>query len=138
MISLPSSELITGENAILQVTVKTEFLGLHLITGYTFISVGIMLPLFYKCTPTQKSFVLKHSFLSFIICMPENVSDVQLLKRPGILNILRFFYFFYEVVKYGSLKVLRVTEKVLQKWVFKHLNHLFGLFHSQQRPSHCP
>lgn len=70
MISLPRFELITGENAILQVTVKTEFLGLHLIIGYTFISVGIMLPLFYKCTPTQKSFVLKHSFLSFIfVCL---------------------------------------------------------------------
>lgn len=41
MISLPSSELITAENAILQVTVKTEFLRLHLITRYTFHLVHI-------------------------------------------------------------------------------------------------
>lgn len=34
MISLPSSELIS-ENAILQVTVKTKFPRLYLITGYT-------------------------------------------------------------------------------------------------------
>lgn len=55
LISLPSSELIAGENALLHVTVKTEFLRLHLITGYTLICVGITLPLFYKCTPTQRA-----------------------------------------------------------------------------------
>lgn len=70
MISPPSFELMAVENAILQVTVKTEFLRLHLITGYTFLSVGIMLPLFYKCTPTQKRFVLKYCLLSFIfVCL---------------------------------------------------------------------
>lgn len=133
MISLPSSELITGENAILQVTVKTEFLGLHLITGYTFITVGIMLPLFYKCTPTQKSFVLKHSFLSFIfVCLKMGVMWHYLNALESWGGVLFCFFFLsYEVVKYGSLKVLRVTGKVLQKWVFKCLNHLFGLFHPQ-------
>lgn len=65
MISPPSFELMAVENPILQVTVTTEFLKLPLIAGYTFLSVGIILPLFYKCTPTQKSFVLKYSLLSF-------------------------------------------------------------------------
>ena len=54
MISLPSSELIS-ENAILQVTVKTKFPRLYLITRYTWICVRIMLPLFCKCTPTQRA-----------------------------------------------------------------------------------
>lgn len=69
-------------------------------------------------------------FSKFYICMPENGSDVTLLECPGILRWCGFFLS-YEVVKYGSLKVLRVTGKVLQKWVFKRLNHLFGLFHPQ-------
>lgn len=104
MISLLSSELITGENAILQVTVKTEFLWLHLITGYTFISVGIMLPLFYKCTPMLKSFVLKHSFLSFIFaCLEMWV----MLNYLCVLESWDGMFLSYEVVKYGSLKSVK-------------------------------
>lgn len=123
MISLPSSELIAAENAILQVTVKIEFLRLRLITGYT-VCVRIMLPLFYKCTPTQKSFVLKYSFVGFIFVCLKNVSDVQLLKRPGIL---RWCVLAFETVKQGSLrsvKVLGVTKMILQKWSFEFVSPL--------------
>lgn len=104
MISLRLSELMTGENAILQVTVKTEFLWLHLITEYTFISVGIMLPLFYKCTPMQKSFVLKHSFLSFIfMCLKMWV----MLNYLHVLESWGGMFLSYEIVKYGSLKSVK-------------------------------
>lgn len=105
MISLSSSELITGENAILQVTVKTEFLRLRLITEYTFISCrGNPTFILQKCRAMQKSFVLKYSFLSFIFaCLKMRVMLNYLISW----NLEVICFLSYERVKYGSLKSLK-------------------------------
>lgn len=100
MISLPSSELIAGENAILQVTVKTQFLSLRLITGYTFLSVRIMLPFIWQMHTHTEELCSQILFSKLYVWVPENLSVVILLTCPRILRWCVFALWDGEIRKF--------------------------------------
>lgn len=107
MISLPSSELITGENAVLQVNCQNRISRTpfdHCV--HIYICQGNATFILQMHTHVEE-LCSKTLFSNFYICVPVNVSDVKLFICPGILRWC-FFSLSYEIVKYLiSLKVLK-------------------------------
>lgn len=107
----------------LRVAVKTDFLRLSLITRCTLTFVRKILPLFYKRTPTRKSFVLKYSLGKFSIwcCL-------------GVLASCCSIVLAYRIMKGGSWKKYvpnMLPKRLLQNWK---LPSLLKYFIPLQRP----